>query len=414
MADTPQDANGGLEAAPALRLPPLKWIWEAGLVVISTVLLAWAVVAFLGYVSHLLTWLVIALFASFALEPAVSWLAKRGWRRGLATGVLIFGLVIVSMVMVALMIPLVVRQVQALINAGPGILQSVSSLANRWFHLDVSPAKLQEQLTTANSAVSTFATNIAGHLFGFATSIIGTIFKLLTIGLFTFYLTADGPRFRRAVCSFLPADRQRTVLWTWEVAIEKTGAYLYSRLVLAVFSGVATFVVLTILGVAFALPLALWMGLVSQFIPTIGTYIAMALPLLVAAVDPGGVRFFILLAFFTTYQQVENYLLSPRITARTMELHPAVAFGFAIAGASISGVVGALLALPVAAIGQAVGSSFIHRHEVTETELTRLILPEESQRIRKRRRANLGALGRLLSRGGRRAPPPQDPDDEDN
>jgi len=405
MADTPHDANRGAEAAEALRLPSFKWIWQACIVVISTVLLAWAIVAFLGYVSHLLTWIVIALFASFALEPAVSWLAKRGWRRGLATGVLIFGLVILSMVMVALMIPVVVRQVQALINAGPGILQDMSGLARRWFHVDVSPAKLQAQLTTANSAVSTFATNIAGHLFGFATSIIGTIFKLLTIGLFTFYLTADGPRFRRAVCSFLPQDQQRIVLWTWEVAIEKTGAYLYSRLVLAVFSAVATFVVLTILGVGFALPLALWMGLVSQFIPTIGTYIAMALPLLVAAVDPGGVTFFILLAFFTAYQQIENYVLSPRITAKTMELHPAVAFGFAIAGASISGLVGALLALPVAAIGQAVGSTFIHRHEVTDTELTRLILPEESQRIRERRRANVGRLGRLLRRGDRRAWP---------
>lgn len=71
------------------------------------------------------------------------------------------------------------------------------------------------------------------------------------------------------------------------------------------------------------------------------------------------------------YQQIENYVLSPRITARTMELHPAVAFGVAIAGISIAGVVGAFLALPFAAIVQALGSTFIHRHDVQETELTR-------------------------------------------
>jgi predicted PurR-regulated permease PerM len=408
MADTPHEQASGppppagpsasvIEERP-LRLPPLKWIFQASLVVIAALLLRDSFVIVLRYVSHLLTWIVIALFASFALEPAVGWLARRGWRRGLATGVLLFGLAIVAMVMVGLMIPLLVRQVQELINAAPGILQSISETADRWFHVKISAAELQGQLGGANSAVSTFATNIAGHLFGFATSIIGTIFKLLTIGLFTFYLTADGPRFRRALCSFLPKEAQRTVLWTWEVAIEKTGAYLYSRLLLAIFSGIATFITLTILGVPYAVPLAAWMGIVSQFIPTIGTYIAMALPLLVGAVEGGGLTFAILLAFFTAYQQVENYLLSPRITARTMHLHPALAFGFAIAGASISGVVGAFLALPTAAIIQAVGSTFIHRHEVTETELTRIVGPEESQRIREERRARSWSMARLLRR----------------
>ena len=111
------------------------------------------------------------------------------------------------------------------------------------------------------------------------------------------------------------------------------------------FSGVTTFVALTALGIPFAVPLAVWMGLVSQFIPTVGTYIAMALPLLVAAVE-SPLKALILLVFFTAYQQIENYLLSPRITAKTMELHPAVAFGCAIGGASIAGLMGAFLALP--------------------------------------------------------------------
>jgi predicted PurR-regulated permease PerM len=78
----------------------------------------------------------------------------------------------------------------------------------------------------------------------------------------------------------------------------------------------------------------------------------------------------ILLIYFSAYQQVENYMLAPRVTSRTMAIHPALAFGAAVAGASISGVVGALLALPAAAIVQAVGSSYVHRHEVMETELT--------------------------------------------
>ena len=383
-----------------LRLPPWPWIWRVLGAIVATIFVSLAFLAFFGKIRNLLIWVVVALFASFALEPAVDWLSRRGWRRGLATGVLIFGLAILAMVMVALMIPLLVQQIQALIKDAPQILQSVSNFTKRWFGVDVSPATLQAQLADANSAVSKFAQNIAGNLFGFATSIIGSIFKLLTIGLFTFYLTADGPRFRRAICSYLPTKQQETVLWTWEVAIDKTGAYLYSRLLLAVFSGLATFIVLTVLGIPFAVPLAVWMGLVSQFIPTIGTYIAMALPLLVAVVDDP-VKALVVLVFFTIYQQIENYLLSPRITARTMELHPALAFGCAIAGASISGIVGAFLALPVAAIVQAVGSTYIHRHDVEETDLTRVAAPGRAKEIRaERKRDRRGSVLSRLRRGG--------------
>jgi predicted PurR-regulated permease PerM len=405
---TPEHATEADEAE--LRLPPWPWIWKLLGSIAVTWLSALLFLAFFRKVRDLLIWAVIALFASFALEPAVDWLAKRGWRRGLATFLLLFGLAVVMVLMVALMIPLLVEQVQALIKAAPGILESVSTFTKRWFGIEVSVNTLSDQLTNANSAVSTFAKNIAGNVFGVASSVLGTIFKLLTIALFTFYLTADGPRFRRTICSYVPQRHQETVLWTWEVAIEKTGAYLYSRLLLAIFSGVATFFVLTALGVPFAVPLAVWMGLVSQFIPTIGTYIAMALPLLVAVVQ-GPSDALILLIFFTAYQQLENYVLSPRITAKTMELHPALAFAFAIAGASISGIVGAFLALPIAAIVQAVGSTYIHRHDVAETDLTRVQTPEESRRIREGRKRDRSSL-LPWARGVDRSDAGGQPDDE--
>ncbi len=399
MSDEPTETIETAGAADEVetRVPPWPAIWQLLGAIVITAFGALAFLAFFRKVRDLLIWGVIALFASFALEPAVDWLAKRGWRRGLATALLLFGLAILSVVMVALMIPLLVEQIQALIKAAPDILESVGSFTKRWFGFEVSVETLTTQLTDANSAVSTFAKNIAGNVFGVASSVLGTIFKLLTIGLFTFYLTADGPRFRRAICSYVPRRHQETVLWTWEVAIEKTGAYLYSRLLLAIFSGAATFLVLTVLGVPFAVPLAVWMGLVSQFIPTIGTYIAMSLPLLVAVVQAPGDAL-VLLVFFSAYQQLENYVLSPRITAKTMELHPALAFACAIAGASISGVVGAFLALPFAAIVQAVGSSFLNRHDVAETDLTRVRTPEESKRIRERRKRGRGSLAAWFRR----------------
>ncbi|MGH8977105.1 MAG: AI-2E family transporter, partial [Acidimicrobiia bacterium] len=146
-------------------------------------------------------------------------------------------------------------------------------------------------------------------------------------------------------------------------------SYLYSRFILAVLSTVFHWIALAILGVPYALALAVWVGVISQFIPVVGTYLAGALAVLVALLnDPfDGVA---ILIFVLVYQQVENYIFVPRVTSQTLELHPAVAFGTVIAGAAILGPVGALLALPVAAVIQAFISTLGERHEVVESELT--------------------------------------------
>jgi len=195
------------------------------------------------------------------------------------------------------------------------------------------------------------------------------VFQFFTILLFTFYLVADGPRFRRTVCSFLRPDRQREVIANWEIAIQKTGGYLYSRLLLGLLSAFFHYIAFVVIGVPYAIALAVFVGLVSQFVPVVGTYIAGAFPALIAlAVDPVSAIWVVVFAF--AYQQVENYLFAPRITARTMSLHPAVAFGSVIAGGGLFGPVGALLALPAAAVLQAVGSTYIDRHEVIDTHMT--------------------------------------------
>jgi predicted PurR-regulated permease PerM len=106
---------------------------------------------------------------------------------------------------------------------------------------------------------------------------------------------------------------------------------------------VATWLALTLIGVPYPLALAAWVGLVSQFVPTVGTYLAGALPVLIALFhDPVDALW--VLAFILVYQQFENIVLSPRVTARTMSLHPAVAFGAVIAGGAVLGPIGALLA----------------------------------------------------------------------
>jgi predicted PurR-regulated permease PerM len=166
----------------------------------------------------------------------------------------------------------------------------------------------------------------------------------------------------------LEPSRQRRVLDTWELAIDKTGGYLYSRAMLALISAVAHWVLLLTLGSKAPLALALWVGLMSQFVPVFGTYVAGALPVLITLIDSPP-RALAIAIFVILYQQVENYFLLPRITSRTMNIHPAIAFGSAIAGASILGAVGAVLAIPAAAMIQALLSEMGTRHEVIESHL---------------------------------------------
>jgi predicted PurR-regulated permease PerM len=138
---------------------------------------------------------------------------------------------------------------------------------------------------------------------------------------------------------------------------------------LAGISAALAWAVFMVIGLPFALALAIWMAVLSQFVPVVGTYIGGALPLVIALLESPGSAGAVLIYVFA-YQQIENYLLAPRITARTMSLHPAISFGSAIAGGTLLGVPGALMALPVAATTQAFVSTYLERHTVIESPLT--------------------------------------------
>jgi len=333
--------------------------------VVVLVVFQWLLVRLQGLLLDLL----VALFLSFALEPAVNWLQDRGWRRGLATGAAFVGLAAFGAVFLGAIGAVVVDQVSQFIDESDEYAARVANLVNERFGANISVEQLQQELTRDDGPVRGFAERLAGNAVGVATGSLVVLFRVLSIGLFTFYLVADGPRFRRTICSFVPPARQRTVLETWEIAIDKTGGYLYSRALLALLSAVFHWVAFELVGVSYALALGLFVGLISQFVPTIGTYLAGSLPVLVAlANDP--VEALWVLGIIVVYQQIENYLFAPRITARTMALHPAVAFATVIAGAALFGGIGALLALPAAAVCQALGSTYVARHEVIETPMT--------------------------------------------
>jgi len=295
--------------------------------------------------------IVISLFLSFAIEPAVDYLAKRGWRRGAATGLAFVVLFVAIAGLIALLIPAVVSGTRQLISSLPDLVDNLARYL-RPLGIQLDQAHIEDQIRKYGSQLLAGAGSLLGGVVKVATGIVGGIFQALAIALFTFYMVAQGPQLRRAVCSRFRPDRQRQILFVWEQAIEQTGGYFYSRLLLAVINGASMYAVLRWRGVPFAAPLAIFEGIVAEFIPIVGTYIGGAVPVLVALLyEP--VDALIVLIWIVVYQQIENYFLSPRLTARTMSLPAPIAFAAALIGGAIGGLLAAFLALPVAGVLQA-------------------------------------------------------------
>ena len=345
------------------RVP--RWFPRALAYILLAAALGFVARAVFVSLSQFLITLLVSLFVSFAVEPAVDWLAARGWRRGPATALMFVILAVISAVLVWLVVSLVVDQVSSVVGDTPRLIRRAADWLNRRFNTQITTDNVVSQVRKYQSQLATTASDLGGRVLQVTGSVVGVVFQFFTIALFSFYLVADAPKVRKAVCSVLPPERQRIVLRLWELAIEKTGGYLYSRMLLATVSATVASVGFTILGTPSPVALGLWMGIVSQFVPVIGTYIGGALPLLVVLlINP--VKALWVLVFLIVYQQLENYFLAPRVTSRTMAIHPAVAFGSALIGAQLIGPLGALLALPAAAIVQAFVSTYIERYDIVK------------------------------------------------
>ncbi len=344
---------------------PSRSLRRASLTVAGTIIAVVAGLWLLYLIRGVLYMAFVALFISVAVEPAVQYLDRRGWRRGLATGLVFLLSTVIVVGVIALIVPVVVSEVSDLIENLPGYIESVEALADDWLNIDLLSPSAEDEVSDLGSILEDLGPGLAGGLLGFGTTVVGAAFQLFTIILFAFYMVAEGPKLRRTVLSFLPAQRQRETLNVWEVAVEKTGGYVYSRLILAVLSALFTMGLLLFLGVDYAVALGIWVGVLGQFVPVVGTYLGAILPVVVALADDPLTALWVGVGL-VAYQQLENLFISPKVTARTMEIHPAVSVAAIIIGGSLMGGTGVVLALPVAAIIQAVVSTPIARHQVID------------------------------------------------
>jgi predicted PurR-regulated permease PerM len=327
-----------------------RFVWQSLWKVVAVTLLTLLLLLLIWRTEHLLRLVGISVFFAIALIPAVRWMHERwGWRRGLAVGVIYLAGAIVVALLVLVLIPGIVTFADSVGNNAFDWVDRLNTWTQDTFGWTLTSESFGANVaSTAKTALADWADNLVG----LATSGVGFLFDVATVALFTFYFAADAPRIQRALLSRMPPERQRQVGWVLDTAIEQTGGYFYSRALLMVINGGLFFVVMLLVGmpVTYALPLSVFEAFFAEFIPAVGTYIGAAVPILVTLAVQGLTAAVVLLIWTVVYQQVENYFLSPNLSAKTMTLNGAVAFGAALAGGAIAGPMGAFMALPFAAL----------------------------------------------------------------
>ena len=328
-------------------------------VVLFTTLVFAGALYLLWELREIIRWLVVAVFLAVALYPAVNWLAARRLPRAVAILLVYLAFLLILGVMGALVLPPLVDQVQGLADAvvtmmrqpgGPD--QALEDLANRYGvagYLD----ELRDQLSALPGRLSV----AAGPLLAVTRGIVGSITAFISILLMTFFLLLDGERFVTAAANLFPASARPRLRRVLDQAARAVYGYLSGNLAISLIAGIATFIVLIVLGMPYAVALALVVAL-FDLIPLVGATLGAAVVIIVGLfVDP--VKGGILAVYFLLYQQFENNVLQPLVYGRSVRLHPLAIFLAVLAGGQLLGILGALLAIPVAEIIRILGAEWL-------------------------------------------------------
>ena len=353
----PRGTGAGTGARPATMF---RW----GVYTSAGVLAVLAAAAAVYTTRAVLVRVLIALFIAISLEPAVRMLTRRGVRRGLA--VLVIFLLAAGLVTAFLysVIPAMVHQFQALVHDFPGYVANLQGRSARFreltdrFHLT---GKVQDLLASLPG-------RLGGGLLGFTRRLFGALFSTLTVVVLTIYFMADLPRLRHGVMRLFPRAHRARFGRVSDVMVDKVGSYMIGNLLISLAAGLAAFVVFTALGVPFAVTLAFVVAL-CDLIPmigaTLGAVAGVAAALLTTELWPTTV---IVALFFVGYQQLENYVIAPRILRHTVSLSAAAVLLAGLIGGTVLGLIGALMAIPVAAGLKVVLAERLHARDSADAD----------------------------------------------
>ena len=347
----PENGSASDQQPTASASPPPAWsaVWppwtywvRTTLAVVATLL----VVAAARRISHVLLLALVAFVLAVGLDPAVQWLGRHRIRRGWAVAIIFGGLALFLGVFVALLIPLLGREVPQFAGALPGYIADLQRrddwLGDAFRHADVS-TEVRQFIADLPSKIGASFTDIVGA----AGTAFGRVFDVFTVGILCIYFMVALPRLPATIAKLVSRDRRAHVDTLLRRSFDKIGGYVSGNLITSAVCGAATVVALLALRVDYAVPLGLWAG-VADLIPQVGAYLG-ALPAVLVALTKGPVWGLATVLYFIAYQQFENYVLAPRVYKSSIDLSPAAVILSTLAGGILAGFAGALLALPIAA-----------------------------------------------------------------
>ncbi|MGW1339965.1 AI-2E family transporter [Kribbella sp. NPDC002412] len=335
------DVGMGLPGPPLRRSNPFMFGFFAAL----GVLVAWGLWNALGQARSVLILLLVSMFIAVGLNPLVEWFMRRGLRRGLSVGV-VFLLMILAVAGVGFaIVPVVTDQINSLIKNAPEWLdlltksRTLNELNDRYQFIQ----KAQDYIQDPALAQRAF-----GGILGVGRVVANALFSGFTILILTLYFLASLPSVKRAAYSLVPATRRTRVAILGDEVLSRVGGYVSGQFLVAACAGFFMFVFLQVAGLReYALALAI-VVMFTAFIPMVGGLIGVVIVALIGFTSGLWIGV-ACLAYGIIYQQIENYVIAPRIMRRAVDIPGAVTVIAALLGGALLGVVGALLAIPSAA-----------------------------------------------------------------
>ncbi|MFK5633221.1 MULTISPECIES: AI-2E family transporter [unclassified Ornithinimicrobium] len=311
-------------------------------------LLAWLLVQNLTRLTSVLTFIVVAVFVTLTLDPVVQWLTRRSMGRGGAVVLVFLGLVGVVTVIGLLVVPPIVTQTAALVDRTPDYVENLTTqpwLARLDERFDLSAwlAAEADQLATDRSTLST----IFGGVLGAAGWVAGSLVGLATTIILTLYLLATLPTVKEAGYRLVPHSKRERVVGLAEEIMRRVGGYALGQGAVATINAVCSWVMMQILSIPYSAMLAVLVGLLG-LIPMVGATLGAVL-VGVAAMTVSPTAVLVVVVYYVVYQQFENYVIVPSIMRRTVSVPGAVTVVAVLVGGTLLGVLGALIAIPVAA-----------------------------------------------------------------
>jgi predicted PurR-regulated permease PerM len=320
---------------------------------IAKIVLIVVAIIFCLYLIYLLrqplTWVFLSIFLAVALSRPVNFL-NRYMKRGLAIMLVYLGMLATIVLLGFLLIPPIVNEINDLADNAPRYVQDVRDYVNENERLrqleedyDIT-SKLEEEAGKLPERLG----GAAGTLRDIGFGIVNRVFALVTILVLTAFLLGSGQRWVDSFVELQPPERRERMRRVLRDMANAVSGYVNGALLISFIDGAAAFIVLTILGTPFAAALAVVMGLMA-LIPLVGATIGAVIVGVVTAFGdfPGDTIVWTIYA--VAYQQFENNVIQPQVQRRTVQLHPFVVLVAVLCGAALMGILGALIAIPIAA-----------------------------------------------------------------